>query len=119
MGARDRAWPDEGGDDMHSMMNPGLTAEDRAALCSPLVLERDPRSFADVRPGRPPAPRRNVTRQHAFITILFLVVCALDCAAVATLPPALVSGVVGPALTLIWIGALLTFGMTRWRAQRR
>jgi len=30
-----------------------------------------------------------------------------------------VSGVVGPALTLIWIGALLTFGMTRWRAQRR
>jgi hypothetical protein len=107
------------GDDMNSTMDSGLRTGLTASIASAPALERDPRTLVGGRTARPPAPRRRVTHQHAFVTILFLVVCMLDCVAVATLPADLVNRVVGPALTLTWIAALLTFGVTRWRAGRR
>ena len=104
---------------MHSTMDSGLRTGLTASIASAPVRERDPRTLVDGRTARPPAPRRSVTRLHAFVTILFLVVCTLDCIAAATLPAALVNRVVGPALVLTWVAALLTFGMTRWRVGRR
>jgi hypothetical protein len=74
----------------------------------------DPDAFGlRARTTLPQGPRRGVSRQHAFVTIVFLIVCALDCLAAKTLPTALMNHVVGPALVSAWLGILVVSGL--WR----
>ena len=95
---------------MHSTADFPIPGRNRASARGAVEVESDARRFR-TRTAPSPGPRRGVSRQHAFVTIVFLIVCALDCIAANTLPTALVDHVVGPALVSAWLGILVVSGL--------
>ena len=92
--------------DMHSTVDIPMPGKKPASTRGLLAIDADAHRFR-ARTASSPGPRRGVSRQHAFVTIVFLIVCALDCVAASTLPTVLVDQVVGPALVSAWLGILV------------
>ena len=96
--------------DMHSTVDIPMPGRKPVSTRGPLAIDADAHRFR-TRNAPSPGPRRGVSRQHAFVTIVFLIVCALDCVAAGTLPMVLVEQVVGPALVSAWLGILVVSGL--------